>query len=220
MPRARETPLTAFDGGFPFLRLSRGAGAKPPHARGVLEKLRRMKFSRLSIAAFTFVMSCAAHAVDLVPRGAFIEGGISPAAGYSVTAGVTWPWAWRQRFGNLETTGLTEAYISHWSSRDPVRESFTQVGLLPLVRLRPDQGRSAWFLEGGIGISVMDSIYHMRDKHFSTRFNFVDVIGVGRSFGADRRRELSLRFSHISNANIKKPNPGENFLQLRYAVAF
>jgi len=48
----------------------------------------------------------------------------------------------------------------------------------------------------------------------------VDVAGVGRSFGADRRRELSLRLSHSSNAGIKEPNPGETFLQLRYAVKF
>jgi lipid A 3-O-deacylase len=43
---------------------------------------------------------------------------------------------------------------------------------------------------------------------------------VGRSFGADRRHELSLRVSHFSNCGIETPNPGENFLQLRYATKF
>jgi lipid A 3-O-deacylase len=66
----------------------------------------------------------------------------------------------------------------------------------------------------------MDRKFRTQDKEFSTAFNFVDVIGVGRSIGADRRQELSLRISHISNAGIKKPNPGEEFLQLRYAVMF
>ena len=67
---------------------------------------------------------------------------------------------------------------------------------------------------------MMDNFYRNHGKEFSTRFNFVDVFGVGRSLGADRRRELSVRVAHISNAKLKQPNPGENFLQLRYAVKF
>jgi hypothetical protein len=31
---------------------------------------------------------------------------------------------------------------------------------------------------------------------------------------------VGLRLSHVSNAGIKEPNPGENFLQLRYARSF
>ena len=100
------------------------------------------------------------------------------------------------------------------------RVSFTQLGLVPLLRYRFGEGRSNWFIEAGIGVSVMDPIYRTEEKRFSTRFNFVDVAGAGRSFGQRREHELSLRIAHISNANIKKPNPGENFLQLRYAVLF
>jgi lipid A 3-O-deacylase len=66
----------------------------------------------------------------------------------------------------------------------------------------------------------MDRLYNTPTKQFSTRFNFVDNIGVGRSFGAQRQRELDLRVVHMSNGSIKHPNPGENFLQLRYAVMF
>jgi lipid A 3-O-deacylase len=117
--------------------------------------------------------------------------------------------------------GLTEAYLSHWSARgDDGRVSFTQVGVLPLLRYRFDQGRSPWFIEGGIGLSAMDRVYRTRSKEFSTTFNFVDVAGVGRSFGERRSQELSLRISHVSNAGIKHPNPGENLLQLRYARMF
>jgi hypothetical protein len=31
-----------------------------------------------------------------------------------------------------------------------------------------------------------------------------------------RQRELVLRVEHFSNAGIKHPNPGENYVQLRY----
>ena len=34
------------------------------------------------------------------------------------------------------------------------------------------------------------------------------------------RHELALRLQHFSNAGIKHPNPGENFVQLRYAQGF
>jgi lipid A 3-O-deacylase len=45
-------------------------------------------------------------------------------------------------------------------------------------------------------------------------------VGFGRSLDAQQHHELSLRLQHFSNADIKRPNPGENFVQLRYAVAF
>lgn len=120
-----------------------------------------------------------------------------------------------------ELTAATEAFASHWSGRgagEPV--TFTQVGLVPLLRYRFSAGRSDWFMEAGIGIALTDRPYRTDQKQFSTRFNFVDMAGVGRSFGAQRRQEISLRIAHTSNANIKKPNPGQDFLQLRYAALF
>jgi lipid A 3-O-deacylase len=162
-----------------------------------------------------------AHAADLVPAGAFVQGGVAAHGAYSATAGVFWPWAWRRETSRGEWTGITEAYVSHWNARGvSERQSFTQLGVVPLVRYHFGQARSGWFLEGGIGISAMDSVYQTADKQFSTRLNFVDVLGVGHSLGSQGKRELGLRISHISNAGIKEPNPGENFVQLRYAVTF
>lgn len=180
-----------------------------------------MNTKKFLLLAPSVLLSFGAQALELAPGGMFLEGGLADHSGYSVTAGVVWPWAWRRQSLKGEVTGITEAYVSHWNARGSSgREAYTQLGLVPLLRYRGDQGRSAWFFEGGIGISIMDRSYITLDKQFSTRWNFVDVLGVGRSLGPDRRRELSLRYSHISNAGIKKPNPGEDFLQLRYAVMF
>jgi len=171
--------------------------------------------------AFLLALACGApllaQAAGWAPDGMFIEGGVAPSRTHSVTAGAMWTWDWQRRFGNAQATVLTEFYVSRWSARG---EPVMQAALVPLVRLRLDQGRSPWFMEGGIGVSMMDNLYRNHGKEFSTRFNFVDVFGVGRSLGADRRSEVSLRIAHISNANLKQPNPGENFLQLRYAVRF
>jgi lipid A 3-O-deacylase len=42
-------------------------------------------------------------------------------------------------------------------------------------------------------------------------------VAIGRRFGASKEHEVMLRLQHFSNAGIKHPNPGEDFLQLRYA---
>jgi hypothetical protein len=166
-------------------------------------------------------LSLGAHAMDLAPRGAFVTAGVAEHSTHSLSGGVVWPWSWRREAAGGELTALTEGYVSYWSARDVAgRQSFTQLGLVPLVRYRFTQGRSEWFVEGGIGISVTDRLYRTPDKQFSTRFNFVDTVGVGRSFGAQRQHELGMRVVHMSNAGIKRPNPGENFLQLRYAAKF
>ena len=62
--------------------------------------------------------------------------------------------------------------------------------------------------------------YRNGSREFSTNFNFGDHVGVGRRFGDHGEHELSLRVQHFSNAGIKDPNPGQNFLQVRYAHWF
>ena len=76
------------------------------------------------------------------------------------------------------------------------------------------------FAEAGIGISAMDKRFVTATKELSTSLNFVDVIGVGRSLGTVRPQELGLRIQHVSNAGIKSPNPGHNFVMLRYSASF
>jgi lipid A 3-O-deacylase len=167
------------------------------------------------------LLSPASHAADLLPQRVFVDGGAASHDTDSVTVGAQWPWSWHSSFVRGEATALTEVYLSRWSARNMSgRESFTQVGVVPLLRLRPDHGGSDWFLDLGIGLSVMDRLYTTNRKQFSTRFNFFDVAGLGRSFGAERKQEISLRVAHVSNADIRKPNPGETFLQLRYGVSF
>jgi lipid A 3-O-deacylase len=193
-------------------------GGHPAQRWGTLKP---MNTNRLFLLASIAALPISVMAADLRPAGYFVQGGLAERQTYSLTAGLLWPWSWRRDFGRTELTGLTEGFVSYWNARGvDGRQSFTQIGVLPVLRMRFDGGRSDWFIEGGIGVSLMDRTYRTSVKEFSTTGNFVDVVGVGRTFGGDRRRELSLRFAHISNANIKKPNPGEEFLQLRYAVMF
>jgi lipid A 3-O-deacylase len=195
----------------------------PPRCLATLRRrhCKPMNIKTLAMALCAAALSFGAQAIDLSPGGVFVQGGVADRGGYSLTAGVIWPWSWQRQAAGGEWSGLTEAYVSHWSGRvASARESFTQLGLVPIFRYRFSQGRSDWFTEAGIGVSAMDNRYQIEEKQFGTRFNFVDVLGLGRSFGAQRDRELSLRLTHFSNGGIKEPNPGENFLLLRYAALF
>lgn len=161
-------------------------------------------------------------AQGLRPSGYFVQGGLGDSGTWNAGAGVVWPWAWKSSLLGTEVGGITEAFISHWDAKSATggRRGFTQVGVVPLFRFRFDQGRSAWFAEGGIGISTMDQHFVTPSKQFTTAFNFVDVVGIGRSFGTARDQEIGLRLQHVSNAGIREPNPGQNFVQLRYAASF
>ena len=74
--------------------------------------------------------------------------------------------------------------------------------------------------EAGLGATAMNHHYRTPDRQFSTTFQFTEVLGLGRSFGARGEHELSLRLQHFSNASIKEPNPGANFARLRYLYRF
>jgi lipid A 3-O-deacylase len=46
--------------------------------------------------------------------------------------------------------------------------------------------------------------------------HFADHLAVGRRFGEGLQPEVALRVQHFSSGGIHRPNPGEDFLQLRY----
>ena len=208
------------DGGLPFLRRCGIGPAGAVTAQLDVVTLDTMK-TRYLLTLAAALFSIESSAAGLQPDGWFVQGGVAAHSTYTAQVGAVWRWDWRREIGGGQASGITEAFISRWSARrDGQRFGLTQVGVLPLLRYRRDQGRSPWFVEVGIGLTVMDRAYRTDDKEFSTRFNFADVVGVGRNFGEQGRHELGLRLTHFSNGGIKSPNPGENVLQLRYAMMF
>jgi hypothetical protein len=163
------------------------------------------------------------HAVeisDLQPSTLFVQAGFAEDNTNSYVAGATWDWHWRRQTGLGTLTGFFEASAGRWSTdtsvpRDP--SWATQVGITPVLRLQPAAWGTHWFAEAGVGANVILPIFRSSRKRFSTDFNFGDHMAVGRMFGAERQHELVLRLQHFSNAGIDHPNPGENFVQLRYA---
>ena len=89
------------------------------------------------------------------------------------------------------------------------------VGLTPFLRWWFTQDTA---LEAGIGANVFSGTY-IGSKTIATAYQFGDSLGLfhrlqGTPWG------LGLRFTHYSNADIKRPNPGQNYLQLRLSYEF
>jgi hypothetical protein len=156
----------------------------------------------------------------LLPTSLFAQAGFGDNNTQSYLAGATWEWNWNKQTSWGDITGFQEASFGRWVTRDAPNQGSawaTQVGITPVFRLRPASWGGQWFAELGIGANVILPIYRSQHKRFSTEFNFGDHVAVGRWFGARSEHELALRFEHFSNAGIDHPNPGENFVQVRYA---
>lgn len=216
--------MSAVTDGFHFCWFNACASANRATRFPPLATLHRMSSSRTFSSLFLIaglLGQAAPASADWMPQGAFAEGGAADHGAYAATVGVVWPWSWQRESWGGAWSGHTEAFASHWSLRaSSGRDRYTLLGVAPIVRYTFDAGRSPWFLEGGIGVSALDSKVDVPDKQMSTRLNFYDVIAAGRALGQGRRQEISLRLTHISNAGINKPNPGQEFVQLRYAARF
>lgn len=141
----------------------------------------------------------------------------------SLTLGYVLPWTWRQSVQEGPLSFYWDFFLSQWRATRPDgldKRNYTQLGVIANWRYRFSQGASPWFVEAGIGGTVMDSLYRTPDHAFSTTFQFTEQLGVGRNFGAQGQHELALRLQHFSNAGIKEPNPGENFVRVRYLYRF
>jgi lipid A 3-O-deacylase len=187
-------------------------------------KTRTTKPLRLGVLAALLAASATlSHAFDLKPDAVSLEAGAGTHGARIVGAGLVWDWDFERMRRKAELTAHTELLVNSWRA-DAIgggENSYTQVVLLPSLRMRLARGASPWYFELGIGASYMDRLFVTPDKQFSTRWNFYDVMGVGHTLGGpDGKHEIGMRWIHVSNGGLKKPNPGQDFLQLRYVARF
>jgi lipid A 3-O-deacylase len=184
-----------------------------------------MKTTIVRAALLPVLLAAAApvHAFDPRPDGVSLEAGAGRHSTHMVGVGLVWDWNFERLRRFAELTAHTELLLNRWSA-DALGGGdldLTQVAVLPSLRMRLDRGASPWFIELGIGASWMDRDFITPRKQFSTRWNFYDVVGMGHTFGGPNgRHELGLRWNHVSNAGLRHPNPGQDFLQVRYVMRF
>ncbi|WP_162405784.1 acyloxyacyl hydrolase [Pseudoxanthomonas jiangsuensis] len=132
----------------------------------------------------------------------------------ALSLGLHKDWNWSKTFNSGRLSGQWQVEVGRWMTK---REDSTVVGLTPAFRFHPAAWGDRWFVDFGTGANAIFPKYHPEKKRFSTTFNFGTHAGIGRHIGVDGTSELTLRIAHYSNARIERPNPGENFLQVRYA---
>lgn len=183
----------------------------------------RNVWGALLLGVFCLAMPRAAAAQSVwQPSAAFLQLGVAQST-HQLSAGLDWDWGQQWSLGSGQVTGYWEVSVAGWSypSATGRRSAWlAQFGVVPVLRYRSDEGRSPWFYEFGIGATVTTTLYETERKRFSSNFNFGDHLAIGRSFGPQNRQEWALRLEHFSNGGIKKPNPGENFVELRYTHRF
>ena len=153
----------------------------------------------------------------------YVQAGFGEESSRALVVGATLPWNnWSWNLGSGSVRGHWDGWIGAWSNKDLLRDRFTTpaLGIGPSLRWRGAQGTSPWFVEAGTAVMVTGKRLVNSGERMGTRWNFATHLGMGVNFGAQREHEISLRLQHASNAGIKSPNPGLNFVQLRYAHAF
>ncbi|TWG87077.1 lipid A 3-O-deacylase PagL [Cupriavidus gilardii J11] len=125
-------------------------------------------------------------------------------------------------WGNPDGLRLGLSYelnVARWdSTSDNNPRNPWEIGAQPVVRLAYQRYRWVPFLELSVGVRLISETRSSDNHAYSTAFQFSDTAGVGVAFGKDQRFAVGYRYQHISNAGIKKPNPGTDFhsAYLRY----
>ena len=123
--------------------------------------------------------------------------------------------------GNWYLTGYWEASIGRLRSSATGGQDIWDFGLTPVFRFRnrASSGIRPYF-EAAIGAHILDHTHVDKSRDLGSAFQFGDHLGAGMLFGERGQFDLGYRFQHVSNADIKRPNDGINFQQIRFAWQF
>lgn len=163
--------------------------------------------------------------LDWRPDSVYLQAGGSRRDARVAGVGLRWNSAWPTHRWGISWSGALDFTVSGWSA--PVtaggsqREHTAHWALVPIVRWQPHEGRSPWFAEAGLGLSLHHHRYRAEGQEQSSRWNFQEVVGVGRQLGdGEGHAQVSLRLSHFSNGGLRRPNPGETWWTVRWSHAF
>ncbi len=138
--------------------------------------------------------------------------------------GVQSDWEGRRWFeGNgRHVSGYWDLSLARWRGTayndfPGAHQFITDIGLTPVLRYAADD-RLGWYAEGGIGAHLFSHVYNNDGKRLSTAFQFGDHLGTGYVFA--NGWDLGVKFQHFSNAGIKEPNNGVNYVMLKLARPF
>jgi lipid A 3-O-deacylase len=179
------------------------------------------KLAGIAAAFAAVVFAQAGHAAEGVIDSASVEVGTSPKQ-RMVRVGLQKDWEQRWFASNgRHLSGYWEATASLWrleSYRNVPgqKKNIGVIGFTPVLRYQNDS-KLGLYGEAGIGVNLFSSLYKNGDKELSTAFQFGDHVGVGYTTA---KWDLGLRYQHYSNASIKSPNGGANWIIVKAAYRF
>jgi len=136
-------------------------------------------------------------------------------------AGLQWNWSTQWLRGDQwHVGGYWDLSLAYWT-RDALpgqNSNLAEIGLTPTFRLQQNDGNGL-YAEAAIGFHLL-SATSLGPRRFSTAFQFGEHLGAGYRFGAKDAFDLGLRYQHLSNSGIKRPNTGINFTQVRLQYWF
>lgn len=116
-----------------------------------------------------------------------------------------------------ELVGRWDVNIHRWTSDlDEGTQTGTIIGLSPIFHYQLKNMSYTPFIEMGGGPHILSGI-DIEDENKSTQFQFGSIFGLGVKRSGF---EVSYRYLHISNANIKMPNPGTDIHSLHLGYHF
>lgn len=126
------------------------------------------------------------------------------------------PHFWEHRlpagWGSLRLSA--EFGAAYWKARHVSTES---MGQLTAALMMKWWTTDRFYIELGSGPTLL-SKSEFANRRLSTHFQFGSNLGLG--FLLNKRHRIGVRYSHYSNANIKKPNQGLDVLSLVYDFQF
>lgn len=170
---------------------------------------------RIAASAMALTASTAAFAGG--PWGVQLAGGVGDHDIRKLDLGVVWdPHLTWWDTGHWHFGLVVEGHLAWWHSSESgaVHANLAEAGVTPMVRFEKDSGAIRPYLEAGIGVRGLSHARVAADYTLSSAFQFADTVGIGAQFGQRQQYLAGLRFEHISNGGIKRPNPGINFSQL------
>ena len=172
-----------------------------------------------ALAAALFAQ--AGHAADGIIDSASFEVGTNPQQRMArVAVQSDWDQRWFASNGR-HLGGYWEANLAWWrlNAYRNVRgqdKNIAVLGLTPVFRYQNDS-KLGWYAEVGIGVNVFSDLYKNEDKELSTAFQFGDHLGIGYTTA---KWDFGVKYQHYSNASIKSPNAGSNWIVAKAAYRF
>lgn len=131
--------------------------------------------------------------------------------------GLVWdPGLFWWEIGGYHFSLVAETHIAYWDIRESqsAHPNTWEFGITPVFRFIKGSGSVRPYIEAGVGVRLLSHVRETGDRTMSSSFQFADMAGVGVQFGVHQNYQTGLRFQHLSNAGLKRPNPGINFSEI------